>query len=248
MSRYVILTVNVFVSSCKHKCTQMFLHLHIKLLEVGDAVYQKMATHSENYGQWLEDVLQPFNPILCRLISSVYFVALFPYVHVPYRPLSPFNTTAVTLITILRDGQGYGEPETTSLKQEHDPVQSQRIVLPPQNQRRRSKKSPRNTSLKEETENSSSFFDGYIGTKPLIGEYRWRMATGDRKIRKYQTYFNMIKRYEFTVGCRIRHFCIFCLLWRIIFSNSETFWEIRLFVFLMRRSIQPSCLFGKDVA
>lgn len=56
MSRYVILTVYIFVSGCKQKSvlymsTDIFLRLHMKLLEAEDAVYQRMATYSEKDGQ-----------------------------------------------------------------------------------------------------------------------------------------------------------------------------------------------------
>ncbi|XP_044027954.1 uncharacterized protein si:ch211-199g17.2 isoform X2 [Siniperca chuatsi] len=133
----------------------------VRLLEVEDAVYQKMATHNEN-----------------------------------------------------NDGQWQGEPEshseTTSVQLEHNPIQSQRIVLPPQNQWRQSKKSLKTStetnkppsliqstvaSVKSEgwlnntsaslwdntqtstevsvlSENSNSFLDGYTGTEPLIGLFR----------------------------------------------------------------------------
>lgn len=100
MSRYVILTVYVFLCSYKHwsvldTSTHIFLHLQIKLLEVEDAVYQTMATHSENDGQLLFTRLKqwfststlstPSIPPLVFSLSVCYplcFVALFPYVHV----------------------------------------------------------------------------------------------------------------------------------------------------------------------
>ncbi|KAA8585891.1 hypothetical protein FQN60_007460 [Etheostoma spectabile] len=118
----------------------------VQWLEFEDALFQKMATHSEN--------------------------------------------DAVTLITILRDGQGQGNPETTSVQQEHHPIQSQRIVLVSNNQQRPSKKSLETSAetnrtiafIKSEdllknpspepsvlSKNSNSFLDGYTGTKPLIG-------------------------------------------------------------------------------
>ncbi|XP_032391172.1 uncharacterized protein si:ch211-199g17.2 [Etheostoma spectabile] len=121
----------------------------VQWLEFEDALFQKMATHSEN--------------------------------------------DAVTLITILRDGQGQGNPETTSVQQEHHPIQSQRIVLVSNNQQRPSKKSLETSAetnrtiafIKSEdllknpspepsvlSKNSNSFLDGYTGTKPLIGLFR----------------------------------------------------------------------------
>ncbi|XP_037651042.1 uncharacterized protein LOC119503367 isoform X1 [Sebastes umbrosus] len=118
-------------------------HGEVQWLEVDDAVYQKMATHSEK--------------------------------------------DAVTLITILRDGQVQGEPEsrseTTSVQLEHSPVRSQRIVLLPQTSAEtnqtvafiESEGSLKNTSSpepSEPSENGDSFLDGYTGTKPLIGLIR----------------------------------------------------------------------------
>ncbi|XP_034747550.1 uncharacterized protein LOC117956556 [Etheostoma cragini] len=121
----------------------------VQWLEFEDALFQKMATHSEN--------------------------------------------DAVTLITILKDGQGQGNPETTSVQQEPHPIQSQRIVLASKNQQRPSKKSLETSAETNRTiafiksedllknpspepsvlpENGHSFLDGYTGTKPLIGLFR----------------------------------------------------------------------------
>lgn len=96
-------------------------------------------------------------------------------------------------MTILRDGQCQGNPETTSVQLEHYPIQSQRIVLVSKNQQRPSKKSLETSAETNETvafiksedllkntspepsvlsENGNSFLDGYTGTKPLIGEHR----------------------------------------------------------------------------
>ncbi|XP_034400969.1 uncharacterized protein si:ch211-199g17.2 isoform X5 [Cyclopterus lumpus] len=123
----------------------------VQWLEVEDAVYQKMTTHSEKAA-----------------------------------------VTAVTLITILKDGQGEPERHSPVQLQPH-PVQSQRIVLFSQNQERTSTKflktsaetnktvalvksegwlentSPEPTVL---SENSHSLLDGYTGTTPLIGLFR----------------------------------------------------------------------------
>ncbi|XP_045914099.1 uncharacterized protein LOC123976200 isoform X3 [Micropterus dolomieu] len=149
----------------------------VQLLEVEDATYQKMATHTEN--------------------------------------------NVVTLINILRYGQGQGKPEnhseTTSVLFKHNPIHPQRIVLPPQNQRRQSKKSLRtsaetnkppsliqstldsikaedwlsnmsvslldNTPMSAEpsvlSEKSSSFIDSYTGTEPLIGLFRLVECRGE---------------------------------------------------------------------
>ncbi|XP_068432452.1 uncharacterized protein [Clinocottus analis] len=124
----------------------------VQWFEVEDAVYQKIATPSEN---------------------------------------------AVTLITILKDGQGQSEPEghseTTSVQLEHKLIKSQRIVLLSQNQERPSTKSLKTSAETNKTvsfiksegwfentspeptvlsENSNSFLDDYTGTTPLIGLFR----------------------------------------------------------------------------
>nr|XP_033493194.1 uncharacterized protein LOC117263700 isoform X1 [Epinephelus lanceolatus]XP_033493196.1 uncharacterized protein LOC117263700 isoform X1 [Epinephelus lanceolatus] len=119
----------------------------VRWLEADDAVYQKLATHSEN--------------------------------------------DAVTLITILRDGQGEREShsETVSMQQQqHYPIQSQRIVLLSQNPDTlkttaktnktvafiKSENWLKNTSPEPSvlSDYGNSFLDGYAGTKPLIGLFR----------------------------------------------------------------------------
>ncbi|XP_059205712.1 uncharacterized protein si:ch211-199g17.2 [Centropristis striata] len=116
----------------------------VQRLEVGDAVYQKTATLSEN--------------------------------------------DAVTLITMLRDGQG----EPVQLEQ------SQRIVLLARNQQTLSKNSLKTSSDANQTvtfikpesweKNTSSepcvlsengFLDGYTGTRPLIGLFRMVECRGE---------------------------------------------------------------------
>ncbi len=138
-------------------------------------------------------------PQLCPALQSIsclwdfiFFLTLFLYVH---GSLSLSNTSAITLINTFRDGLG----ENKDHPDECHPVQSHRIVLLAQKQQsknslkssahaglnsavasfveseRRSNYmstspsvSPDSSPLSEE---SSSFFDGYTGTKPLIGEH-----------------------------------------------------------------------------
>lgn len=98
--------------------------------------------------------LHPFNPTrgllffcvchplcFCGIISIC--TCLFFFFFTPYGSLSLSKTSAVTLINILRDGQGEPEShsETTPVQLQHYPIQSQRIVLLGQNQQRCSKKS-----------------------------------------------------------------------------------------------------------
>lgn len=76
-------------------------------------------------------------------------MALFSHVNVPsFAPnecLCLSNTTAITLISSLRDGQGNGEPESypeaAAVHFDHYPSQSQRIVLLAQNQWKQAEKS-----------------------------------------------------------------------------------------------------------
>lgn len=108
----------------------------------------------------------------------------------PYECLC-LHTTAITLISSLRDGQGDDEPENhpeaSAVHFDHYPSQSQRIVLLAQNQWRRSEKSSKADMTSHKTPHqmlseasmlsgsSNCFFDGYTGTKPLIGEGRSRI-------------------------------------------------------------------------
>lgn len=145
----------------------------------------------------------PFKPTLGLPISCVchpwcFFVALFPWAHLfltPYGSLSLSNTSAVALINVLRQGRS----ETESVQLEHCPIQSHRIVLLAQNERRRSEKSFKASaetnkapsriqstaspsiksagwfnstcsSLLDSTQ--TCFLDGYTGTRPLIGEHK----------------------------------------------------------------------------
>lgn len=50
-----------FVFECFGCEYSSFLHLHIKLLEVQDTVYQRMATCSDNDGQWLFTCLEQWS-------------------------------------------------------------------------------------------------------------------------------------------------------------------------------------------
>ncbi|KAF3833849.1 hypothetical protein F7725_025053, partial [Dissostichus mawsoni] len=144
--------------------SHLCVYIHIKWLELEDAVYQRIATHSENDGQ---------------------------FVFTPHQSLFLFNTTAVTLITILRDQQGETErlSESTSTQPEQDSPQSQRIVLLSKNRQGQISEVPetnvtidviKSTQRLENTspepslpsENLSSSLDGYTGTEPLVGLLR----------------------------------------------------------------------------
>lgn len=80
------------------------------------------------------------------------FVGLFSltcvFVLTPYGSLSLSNTSAITLINILRDGRVEPEShsETTAVQWENSPEQSQRIVLLAQNEPRLPKKSLKNST------------------------------------------------------------------------------------------------------
>lgn len=99
---------------------------------------------------------QSFSPTLGLSIFCVYiFVVLFLCVHVPfcfffffftpYGCLSLSNTSAVTLMKMLR-GELDSHSETTSMQLEHSPIQSHRIVFFAQNQEGWSKKSLRTSA------------------------------------------------------------------------------------------------------
>ena len=119
-------------------------------------------------------------------MSHFYFIFF-----TPHQSLFLFNTTAVTLITILRDQQGETASlsESTSTQPEQDSPQSQRIVLLSKNRQGQISEVPetnvtidviKSTRRLENTspepslpsENRSSSLDGYMGTEPLIGEQK----------------------------------------------------------------------------
>ncbi|XP_068584639.1 uncharacterized protein si:ch211-199g17.2 isoform X1 [Cebidichthys violaceus] len=100
------------------------------------------------------------------------------------------ESAAVTLITLLKDGHGQGEPERqSSVQLERYPIQPQRMVLVSQNREGRSKNSLKtsaetnktfiesegwlkDTSPEPSVLSENSFLDGFTGTKPLIGLFR----------------------------------------------------------------------------
>ena len=141
-----------------------------------------------------------FNPNLglpsCLCLSlSLFFVALFPIVHIPvffffitpYGSLSLSNTSVVNLINVLKDGH-IKPGRHSELEPEQSPVQSSRIVLLARNQPR----SPRTISggwlngtcmsLSDDTrvtpespllsEKRGSPLNDYTGCKPLIGKHK----------------------------------------------------------------------------
>lgn len=82
------------VLSCSHKLqiivdAHMFLHLHTKLLEVEDGVYQRMETSSENDGQWMFDCSFPislssldYSHFLCFWQFFCMHVIIFPFISI----------------------------------------------------------------------------------------------------------------------------------------------------------------------
>lgn len=129
--------------------------------------------------------------ILCVFFSYICMSHFYLICFTPHQSLFLFNTTAVTLITILRDQQGKTESlsESTSTQPEQDSPQSQRIVLLSKNRQGQISEVPetnltidiiKSTRRLENTspepslpsENHSSSLDGYTGTEPLIGEHK----------------------------------------------------------------------------